>query len=181
MIPVIFSFSMTFGYALLFLGHVLVSSALGENDHPRWPEWHPADISEGICRWFWAAFFGLALGGVPVAFYWLHCGDVDWFDWIVFAELVMLGTGYAQMALAASLLHDNLIAANPITVVAAIVRIGWDYLRPAWSRAVVLLWRCWESGACFTDAHDVDGGRGSLGLLGLRALLARWSCSGCSA
>ncbi len=31
LIPVLFSFAMTFGYALLFLGHVLVSSALGEN------------------------------------------------------------------------------------------------------------------------------------------------------
>ena len=48
MIPVIFSFSMIFGYAIVFLGHVLVASSLGENDHPSWPEWHPADIAEGI-------------------------------------------------------------------------------------------------------------------------------------
>ena len=54
MTPMLFSFAMTFGYALLFLGHMLVSSALGENDHPRWPEWHPSDISEGVFRWFWA-------------------------------------------------------------------------------------------------------------------------------
>ena len=52
MAPMIFSFAMTFGYALLFLGHMLVSTALGENDHPRWPEWHPSEISEGIGRWF---------------------------------------------------------------------------------------------------------------------------------
>ena len=77
MVPVVFSFSMTFGYALLFLGHVLVSSALGENDHPDWPEWHPADIAEGICRWFWAALFGVAIGGGPLALYWMHCGDID--------------------------------------------------------------------------------------------------------
>jgi hypothetical protein len=121
---------MTFGYALLFLGHVLVSSALGEIDHPRWPEWHPADISEGICRWFWAGLFGILLGGIPVAYYWMHCGDIDWFDWIVFAELLIIGVAYAQMALAASLLHENLIAANPITVVAAIFRLGGCYLRP---------------------------------------------------
>jgi hypothetical protein len=130
LIPVLFSFSMTFGYALLFLGHVLVSSALGEIDHPRWPEWHPADISEGICRWFWAGFFGLLLGGIPVAYYWMHCGAIDWFDWIVFAELLIIGVAYAQMALAASLLHENLIAANPITVVMSIFRLGGCYLRP---------------------------------------------------
>ncbi len=135
LIPVLFSFSMTFGYALLFLGHVLVSSALGEIDHPRWPEWHPADISEGLCRWFWAGLFGLVLGGIPVAYYWMHCGDIDWFDWIVFAELLIIGVAYAQMALAASLLHENLIAANPMTVVMSIIRLGGCYLRPAWLRA----------------------------------------------
>jgi hypothetical protein len=131
MVPVAFSFAMTFGYALLFLGHVLVSSALGENDHPGWPEWHPADISEGICRWFWAAIFGLALGGGPIALYWLHKGAIDWFNWVVIALLTILGAGYAQMALAASLLHENILAANPITIGAGIRRIGWAYLWPS--------------------------------------------------
>jgi hypothetical protein len=138
MVPVTFSFSMTFGYALLFLGHVLVSSSLGENDHPGWPEWHPADIAEGIFRWFWAALFGAAVGGGPIALYWFYCGDVDWLDWTVFAGLTMLCAGYAQMALAASLLHANLIAANPITVGAGILQIGWSYLRPCLMAGVVL-------------------------------------------
>jgi hypothetical protein len=130
MVPLTFSFLMIFGYALLFLGHVLVASSLGENDHPRWPEWHPSDIAEGVCRWFWAGIFGVALGGVPLAQYWLRCGDIDWVDWIVFAELTILGAGYALMALAAALLHDNFIAANPFTVIGAVFRIGWGYVRP---------------------------------------------------
>ena len=171
LIPVLFSFAMTFGYALVFLGHVLVSSALGEIDHPRWPEWHPADISEGICRWFWAALFGVLLGGIPVAYYWLHCGEIDWFDWVVFAELIMLGTGYAQMALAASLLHENIIAANPITVVSAILRLGRGLLaalsgrqhHPGARRAGRL-------GLVLQDAQHVDGGPGAVGILGVDAL-----------
>jgi hypothetical protein len=139
LIPVLFSFAMTFGYALLFLGHVLVSSALGEIDHPRWPEWHPADISEGICRWFWAALFGVMVGGIPVIAYWLHCGAIDWFDWVVVAGLIMMGTGYAQMALAASLLHENIIAVNPITVVSSIVHLGAAYLRPCLVASMTLV------------------------------------------
>jgi hypothetical protein len=130
MVPLTFSFAMTFGYALLFLGHVLVSSSLGENDHPRWPEWHPGDIAEGVCRWVWAGIFGGALGGAPLAYYWLHCGEIDWIDWVVCAELAALGAGYALLALAAALLHDNIFAANPITVISAVVRIGWSYLPP---------------------------------------------------
>jgi hypothetical protein len=138
MVPVGFSFSMTFGYALLFLGHVLVSSAMGEIDHPRWPEWHPVDISEGIIRWVWAALLGFAIGGAPIVFYWMHCGEVDWVDWVVIAGLSMVGAGYAQMALAAALLHENVVAANPITVFGAIGRLGWSYLRPCLLATVAL-------------------------------------------
>jgi hypothetical protein len=138
MIPMLFSFAMTFGYALLFLGHVLVSSALGENDHPRWPEWHPADIAEGVWRWFWAAVFGGVLGGIPLAGYWMYCGNIDWLDWVVFIDLIMVSIGYAQMALAAALLHENLVAANPVTVLTAIARIGWGYLRPCLVAAAAL-------------------------------------------
>jgi hypothetical protein len=138
MVPVAFSFSMTFGYALLFLGHVLVSSALGEIDHPGWPEWHPADISEGICRWVWAGIFGLVIGGGPIALYWFHRSDAAWLNWVVIAVLTMLGAGYAQMALAAALLHENFLAANPVTVCAGIGRIGWTYIRPCLMASIVL-------------------------------------------
>ena len=138
MVPVVFSFLMTFGYVLLFLGHVLVSSALGENDHPRWPDWHPADIAEGICRWVWAGLLGAAFGGGPIALYWMYCGDVDWVDWTIIGGLATLGAGFAQLALAASLLHDNIIAANPATILAAIQRIGWGYFWPCLMAGIAL-------------------------------------------
>ncbi len=138
MIPVIFSFSMIFGYALLFLGHVLVSSALGENDHPTWPEWHPADISEGIFRWFWAACFGAVVGGGPVVLFWLYRGRIVWYDGIIVALLVLIGAGYSLMALAASLLHENLLAANPVTVLTGIARIGWSFLVPCTMAGITL-------------------------------------------
>jgi hypothetical protein len=139
MLPMLFSFAMTFGYALLFLGHVLVASSMGENDHPRWPEWHPSDIAEGMGRWFWAGLFGIVLGGGPLALYWLHRGDMGLLDWVMVIGLTVLGVGYAQMALAASLLHDNIIAANPVTVFMAVARIGWDYLRPCLVAALALV------------------------------------------
>jgi hypothetical protein len=130
LVPMLFSFSMTFGYLLLFLGHVLVSSAIGELDHPRWPEWHPSDISEGLARWFWAGLFGVAAGAGPIYLYWSYCGEIEWFDWLVFAQLIALAAGYALMAMAAALLHENIAAANPFTVITAISRIGWGYVRP---------------------------------------------------
>jgi hypothetical protein len=131
MIPMIFSFAMTLGFALLFLGHVLVSSSLGENDHPRWPEWHPIDIAEGIWRWFWAGVLGGVLGGAPIAIYWMRNDEITAAGWMLLGGLAIIGAGYALMALAASLLHESIIAANPYTVIMAIFRLGSAYIRPS--------------------------------------------------
>lgn len=130
-IPMMFGFSMVFGYGLLYLGHVLVASAMGENDHPRWPEWNPADISEGLARWLWAAIFGIVLGGFPAVLYWINCGDIDWIDRTVFIELIMAGAAYTLMALAAAMLHEQIVAANPVIVLLSIFRVGWDFVYPS--------------------------------------------------
>jgi hypothetical protein len=137
--PMLFSFAMVLGWGLLFLGQMFVASALGEPEHPRWPGWDSHEISEGLARWLWAALFGFALGGFPVVVYWTVCGDVDWFDRVIFADLIIFGTGYALMALAASLLHDSLAMANPLTVLLAIVQTGWDFVLPCVAGGVALM------------------------------------------
>ena len=176
MMPMLFSFAMTFGYALLFLGHVLVASSLGENDHPRWPEWHPSDISEGIGRWFWAGLFGIALGGGPLVLYWMHRGDMGLLDWVVLIGLIMVGVGYAQMALAASLLHDNIVAANPVTVIRPIARIGWDYLRPCLVAALALVHgRNGVCGPCSTGCRRCGPRASRSGPSGSSSSTRRWS------
>jgi hypothetical protein len=118
------------GYALLFLARVLASSALGEVHHPRWPDWEPFAIAAGLGRWLWAGFVGGVVGGVPAVAYWVYCGDIDLFDTIILTELIALGAVYALMALMASILHEDLWAANPLTVFVAIYRVGWGYARP---------------------------------------------------
>ena len=118
------------GYTLLFLGQVLVTSAAGEVRHPRLPSWDVWEIVDGLGRWLWAGVFGFALGGFPALVYWVRCGDVDWLDRIIFAELLALGAVYALMALVAAMLHGSAWAANPITVLSAIGRVGWPYARP---------------------------------------------------
>ncbi len=171
MIPVVFSFLMIFGYAIVFLGHVLVASSLGENDHPTWPEWHPADIAEGFLRWIWAMVVGLLVGAGPIVIYWFNCGQLDAFDCLVFSFMIMLAAGFGQMALAAALLHVNIIAANPITVVAGIIRIGWAYLWPCLLAGIVAgVHRAGSGWPPVQDAADVDGGPRPLGILGARPL-----------
>ena len=137
-LPLLFGFAMIFGYILLFFGHVLVASAVGENDHPRWPEWHPSEISEGIGRWAWAVLFGAAMIVLPAFGCWKYFGKANWLSGIVMGSLFLVGTGIAQMALAAALVHETIVAANPFTVGVAIIRIGWRYAIPSVVGSVAL-------------------------------------------
>jgi hypothetical protein len=128
--PMVFIFAIVVGYALLYLGQVLITSGQGEIDHPRLPEWDFWRNLASLARWLWASLVGFALGGLPAAAYWVRCGDLDLFDRIILSELMALGAAYSQMALVASLLHDDFRAANPVTVVQAIMRLGWSYVWP---------------------------------------------------
>lgn len=115
------------GYTLVYLGNVLISSALGETLPPRTPRFGEEDVLRVLGRWFWGAIVGLGVGAVPAVAYWVYCGEIDWADRLMFVNLMALGTAYAQMALLAVLLHDDPLAANPITVVRSIHRVGWNY------------------------------------------------------
>jgi len=115
------------GYTLVFMSNVLTSSAFGVLLPPRSPNFSEDEPFRVLARWFWALLAGFLIGFVPAVAYWIHCGEVDWTDRLILLNLVALGSAYSQMALLAALLHDDPLAANPITVVRAIVRVGWDY------------------------------------------------------
>lgn len=138
-VPLGLCFALILGYVLLVLGAVLVSSAMGEYDHPRWPVWDRFVIIEGLGRWFWALAIGLGIGGAPVAFYFDRFGADSPADRVILAFLIVLAAGYAQMALAAALLHDSLLAANPWTVLVSIARIGTGYVLPSLTAGVAAL------------------------------------------
>ncbi len=164
-LPLVASFSLTVGYVLLFLGRVLADSAIDVEDHPRWPKWDRIEIVEELGRWIWAGLMGLAIGGFPAIAYWLYCGDLDALDWFLFLDLTVLGVSYAQMALVAALLHQTMLAANPVTVIRSIARIGWDYLGPCLVTALALLVDVAAWQAVLLRSPSVE-----LGVLGL------WGC-----
>lgn len=130
LVPAGMAFLGVFGYTLLFLGRVAASSALGDCHHPRWPDWELSDVLFGLGRWVWAGLVGVAVGGFPAVAYWVYCGDVDLFDALILGDLLAVGAAYALMALLASILHEDALAANPFTVLVAIRRVGWGYAPP---------------------------------------------------
>ena len=115
------------GYTLVYLGNVLISSALGETLPPRTPHFGEEDVLRVLGRWFWGCIIGVGVGAVPALAYWIYCGEIDWADRLMFINLTALGAAYAQMALLAVLLHDDPIAANPVTVLRTIYKVGWNY------------------------------------------------------
>lgn len=118
------------GFLLLYLAKVLASSAIGEMHHPKWPDWEISALTFGLGRWLFALLVGGVVGGVPATAFWIYCGDIGFFDAIILAELIAVGAIYALMALLASILHDDIWGANPITVVRAIGIVGWGYAEP---------------------------------------------------
>jgi hypothetical protein len=119
-----------FGYTLLLLGRMLAASALGEPHHPRWPDWDVTAIVHGLGRWLLAGVAGGLVGGGPALLYWCRYGAGGPADVVVIALLLTLGAAYALMALLASILHEDARAANPFTVLSAIVKLGPGFLRP---------------------------------------------------
>lgn len=118
------------GYFMMFLGRVIVSSSSGEILQPRMPGWDLDEILTELGRWFVAIMVGGIIGGLPMFAYWIKCGDIDMFDRIVLLELASLGAAYSQMALLAAILNESPWAANPITVLQAIGRVGWAWVKP---------------------------------------------------
>jgi hypothetical protein len=140
--PLLLGFAAVLGSLCQVLGQILMSSAWGEILHPRWPRTDVFGKLATLGRWLGAGLGGWVVGGLPALLYWIRCGDLDLFDRILLAELVALGASYAQMALVAVLLHEDVRAANPITVLRAIGTIGWPYARPCLLAgiAVLLTW-----------------------------------------
>jgi hypothetical protein len=129
--PLLFAPLLVLGFNLLYLRDVLVTSAAGELRHPRWPSGDPGEVIRGILRWFWALLIGGIIGLFPAVWYWIRCGSLDLLDYFVLIDLILPGVAYGQMALVGTMLFDDPLAANPITVGLALWRVGLGSLRSA--------------------------------------------------
>jgi hypothetical protein len=137
--PLAISFTLFFGYVLLYFGRILIASSMGRDDHPRYPMWDWQTIVDGVIRWVWAAIVGVGIGLLPLILYFRLGGGFGLAGKLFCLLLFAIGAGYAQMGLAAAILHDNVAVANPLTIGRAIWRIGRDYLRPCCTTTTAVL------------------------------------------
>lgn len=155
-LPLLILLLFAFGHTLLFLGDVVITSCLGEVALPRQASWNPAEIWAGGMLWVWGLLVGGVVGGWPAVWYWLRCGDVDWFDQVVLIELILPGVGYAQMALVLALTENSpWSAGNPTRVVGAIWRGGWSYFWPCLVTGSLLAFASWMFKVCLETGNEV--------------------------
>jgi len=129
LIPSLTGLIIVLGYTLAFLNQVLLSSAMGEARHPRWPELDLWELIRGVMRWAWALLAGFLVGGLPAVWFWGRTEEPKFSDWAIFGGLWALGALYAQVALVASLLFNDVLAVNPATVGRAVWVSRFGFLR----------------------------------------------------
>src|SRR5262249_9991349 len=116
------------GYACGFLDCVLAGGMAGESRFVRWPGWDLGLAFRSLVTWL------LAFASVPAplavvgVYHWLYTGDLQVVDWIILAEIGIVGSGYWLLAVLAVCQSERLRDANPWRVAELAERLGWRSL-----------------------------------------------------
>jgi hypothetical protein len=113
------------GYASAVLEGALASGLAGDTRHLYWPGRDLAFILRSSVRWFFCLLAGPVFLFVGAFLYWLNCGDMETWDWLILADLITLGVGYGLFAVLAVNARDRLFDANPVRVAEQVERLGY--------------------------------------------------------
>jgi hypothetical protein len=126
-------------YSCGFLDCVMAGALAGEFRHVRWPG-SRLDMALKSC-YVWVVCF-LAGPVVPIALaltFWLQAGEMEIMDWLILAELVVVGFGYWLLVLLTVNAKDGLANVSPMRVMESIGRLGWFLISVALGTAVVMI------------------------------------------
>jgi hypothetical protein len=127
-LPVAFLLPFAMIYWLQYLGRVVVSSGMGDTTPPKTPDRNFDGFFNGLSAWITWLFLGVAVGMLPVAMIRLLMGSEN-----SGSALLALGVGclcmpYTLMALVMTFLHDDALAARPVSVATALLQVGGSFL-----------------------------------------------------
>jgi hypothetical protein len=126
-------------YVCGFLDCVLAAGIAGESRHVRWPGRELGLIVRSFFAWLLAFLSAPAPLAAIGFYYWLYCGDLQVVDWIILAELGVVGSGYWLLAVLAVARSERLRDANPWRVAELAERLGWRALVAAVLAGVLFL------------------------------------------
>jgi hypothetical protein len=128
-LPVILLTPFALFYWLQYLGRVLVCSAMGDTTPPRTPDRNFDGFFNGLSPWLVWLAMGVSVAMLPLVAYGIYePNSAGVGNGLVNVALFALGFPYAVMALLMCFLHDNAVAANPLNVAIAAVRLGFSFL-----------------------------------------------------
>jgi hypothetical protein len=158
------------GYACAALDGALACGSAGDSRYFYWPGRDLGFVLQSGIRWLVCFSAGPIVPIVGAYFYWLNCGDMEMWDWLILADLITLGVGYGLFALLAVNARGRLLDANPVRVAEQVERLGYraalvvlaasalvighglwafsilDQLRATGTKGWILLVVCWLSG-----------------------------------
>jgi hypothetical protein len=155
------------GYACAALEGALASGSAGDTRFLYWPGRDLGFVLRSSLRWAVCFLAGPVIPIVGAFFYWLNCGDMEVWDWLILADLVTLAVGYGLFALLAVNSNDRLLGANPVRVAEQVERLGY------WSALVVLMAAALVIGHGFWAFSALDHLR-SAGMNGWLSLVPCW-------
>jgi hypothetical protein len=127
------------GLPCSFLDCVLASAAAGEVYYIRWSGNVLLTVLSAGARWLLCFLVGPVVFAGVGWLYWVNCGDPEWADALILAELGVAAVLYWLYALLALTERGRLRDLNPVTVADLGHRLGWRGLGVALLAAVLLL------------------------------------------
>jgi hypothetical protein len=130
--------SIIVGFACLLLDGALKTAPVGDL-HAHWL-WHSIGLALRSCLTWLVCFLAgpvLPIGGSVL--YWYYCGDPKPVDWLILADLNILGMGYGLFALLAVSQNDRLVDANPIYIADLAYHLGFRSVVVALLTAALVL------------------------------------------
>jgi hypothetical protein len=126
-LPFVLLFPLLIFYCLQYLGRTMVSSAMGETRPPRTPDRNFDGFFNGMSPWLIWLVLGVFVGVLPLFLYIYTASTRGDVNVVVAIGLLLVGLPYVVIAMMMSFLHDHALAANPLSVFGAIVRLGLSY------------------------------------------------------
>jgi hypothetical protein len=127
------------GVPCSFLDCVLTSASAGEVFYIRWSGKPLGVLLLSGTRWLTCFLAGPVLFAAAGWAYWLQCGDATLTDWLILAELGVVGAVWWIFALLSVTDRGRLRDANPVAVADVAHRLGWRGLAVASLAALLAL------------------------------------------